>query len=94
MKLGRRTFAAIIPAGAAAVLQAQNPAPEGLPQLSSELVKDWIVKAHQRKIDVMKGLLEREPALLQSSWDWGAGDFESARPSLAAAHSRIERQCS
>ena len=88
MKLGRRTFAAMIPAGAAAVLQAQNPAPEGLPQLSSDLVKDWIVKAHQRKIDVMKGLLEREPALLQSSWDWGAGDFESAIQAAAHTGSR------
>jgi len=88
MKFGRRTFAAMIPAGAAAVLQAQNPAPEGLPQLGADLVKDWIGKAHQRKIDVMKGLLEREPALLQSSWDWGAGDFESAIQAAAHTGSR------
>jgi ankyrin repeat protein len=77
-----------MPAGAVAVLRGQNPAPEGLPQLSAELVKDWIVKAHQRKIDVMKGLLEREPALLQSSWDWGAGDFESAIQAAAHTGSR------
>jgi hypothetical protein len=88
MKLGRRTFGAILPVGAAAVLRAQNAAPEGLPQLSSELVKDWIVKAHQRKIDLMKGLLEREPALLQSSWDWGAGDYESAIQAAAHTGSR------
>ena len=88
MKLGRRTFAAIVPAGAARLLRAQNAAPEGLPQLSSELVKDWIVKAHQRKIDIMKGLLEREPALLQSSWDWGAGDYESAIQAAAHTGSR------
>ena len=88
MKLGRRRFVAIVPAGAAGLLRAQNAAPEGLPQLSSDLVKDWIVKAHQRKIDVMKGLLEREPALLQSSWDWGAGDYESAIQAAAHTGSR------
>jgi ankyrin repeat protein len=86
MKIGRRAFAAMIPA--TVVLQAQTPAPETMPQLGSELVKDWIVKAHQRKIDVMKGLLEREPALLQSAWDWGAGDFESAIQAAAHTGSR------
>jgi hypothetical protein len=88
MKITRRALAAAIPAAATAILQAQTPVPETVPQLSSDLVKDWIVKAHQRKIDVMKGLLEREPALLQSSWDWGAGDFESAIQAAAHTGSR------
>ena len=86
MRIGRRAFAAMIPA--TAILQAQTPAPETAAQLSADLVKDWIVKAHQRKIDVMKSLLEREPALLQSSWDWGAGDFESAIQAAAHTGSR------
>lgn len=86
MKIGRRAFAAMIPA--TAILQAQTAAPETTPPLGSDLVKDWIVKAHQRKIDVMKGLLEREPALLQSSWDWSAGDFESAIQAAAHTGSR------
>ena len=88
MQMTRRAWAAAIPAAVTAVLQAQTPAPETVPQLSSEMVKDWIVKAHQRKIDVMKGLLEREPSLLQSSWDWGAGDFESAIQAAAHTGSR------
>jgi hypothetical protein len=88
MKITRRALAATIPAAATAVLRAQTPAPETVPQLSADLVKDWIAKAHQRKIDVMKGLLEREPALLQSSWDWGAGDFESAIQAAAHTGSR------
>ena len=86
MKIGRRAFAAMIPA--TAILQAQTAAPETVPQLGADLVKDWIVRAHQRKIDVMNGLLEREPALLQSSWDWGAGDFESAIQAAAHTGSR------
>ena len=90
MKLARRAFATAIPAAAAAVLRAQNiaPAPDGLPTLAADLVKDWIAKAHQRKIDVMQALLGREPALLQSSWDWGAGDFESAIQAAAHTGSR------
>ena len=88
MTISRRAFAAAVPS--AALLQAQTPtlASETVAQLSAELVKDWIAKAHQRKIDVMKGLLEREPALLQSSWDWGAGDFESAIQAAAHTGSR------
>jgi hypothetical protein len=88
MQITRRAWAAAIPAAATAVLQAQTPASESVPPLSSDLVKDWIVKAHQRKIDVMKGLLEREPSLLQSSRDWGAGDFESAIQAAAHTGSR------
>ena len=86
MRIGRRAFATMIPA--TAFLQAQTLAPETVPQLSADLLKDWIAKAHQRKIDVMKGLLEREPTLLQSSWDWGAGDFESAIQAAAHTGSR------
>jgi len=88
MKITRRGLAAAFPAAATAMLQAQTAAPEAVPQLGADLVKDWIIKAHQRKIDVMKSLLEREPALLQSSWDWGAGDFESAIQAAAHTGSR------
>jgi hypothetical protein len=88
MTISRRAFAAAVPS--AALLQAQTPtlASETVAQLSAELVKDWIAKAHQRKIDLMEGLLKREPALLQSSWDWGAGDFESAIQAAAHTGSR------
>lgn len=88
MKIGRRAFAAMIPAGALLQAQSNTPAPETAPRLDSDLVKDWIVKAHRRQIEVMKGLLEREPALLQSSWDWGKGDFESAIQAAAHTGSR------
>src|SRR5258708_1842069 len=36
----------------------------------------------------MKALLEREPGLLQSSWDWGNGDWESALQAAAHTGSR------
>ena len=38
-------------------------------QIGSDLVKDWVGKAHQRALDPMKELLKREPGLIQSSWD-------------------------
>ena len=81
-KIARRTFSVLLPGAAANVLFAES-AP-----LNAELVKDWIVKAHRRKLDPMKELLAREPALLQSSWDWGAGDFENAMQAAAHTGSR------
>jgi hypothetical protein len=55
MKLGRRTFAAILPAGATAVLRPQNAAPDGLPQLNSELVKDSISQGADARIKAANG---------------------------------------
>jgi ankyrin repeat protein len=54
------------------------------PQLDLQLVKDWVGKAHQRKIEPMRELLKQSPALIQASYDQGAGDWESALQ--AAAH--------
>ncbi len=50
--------------------------PKGDP-LSAELVKEWVTKAHSDPARV-KELFEQEPRLLNASWDWGGGDFESA----------------
>jgi hypothetical protein len=87
MKIARRAFTAFL-SGAAATLHAQTSAPPAPARLDNDLVKDWIGKAHQRQIDPMKALLQREPALLQSSWDWGAGDWESAIQAAAHTGSR------
>jgi hypothetical protein len=53
------------------------------PPLSSELVQEFVAKAHG-DLDAVKTLLESEPALLNASWDWGAGDWETGLG--AAAH--------
>jgi hypothetical protein len=49
----------------------ERPAP-----LSPELVLDFVRSAH-RDLDRVKELLDKEPNLLNATWDWGKGDFES-----------------
>lgn len=61
------------------VLQAQSSSAKktkGDP-LAPELVKEWVGKAHSDLARV-KELFAQEPRLLNASWDWGGGDFESA----------------
>ena len=53
------------------------------PSLNSELVNEFVNVAHSDFARV-KELLQQEPALLNASWDWGGGDWETALG--AAAH--------
>jgi len=53
------------------------PAPPKPPPLDKELVKDFVIKGHF-DLAGTKALLEKEPGLLNSCWDWGGGDFETA----------------
>ena len=63
---------------AASLVQAQRrPAPDRGPALPDELVKEFLGAAHS-KLDRTKELLAREPGLLNATWDWGGGDFETA----------------
>jgi hypothetical protein len=86
LKILRRTFAAILPT--AGVMFGQGTAPAPSAPIELDLVKDWVGKAHQRQIEPMKELLKRQPGLLQSSWDWGAGDWESGMQAAAHTGSR------
>ena len=45
--------------------------------LDRELVQKFVVAAH-RDVDAVKQLLAAEPHLVNATWDWGAGDFETA----------------
>ena len=56
---------------------------EKKPALEMTLVQEFVGKAHA-DLDSVKELLEREPALINSSWDWGGGDWETGLG--AAAH--------
>ena len=47
------------------------------PQINKLMVQDFVVFAHF-DMDMVKKLLDREPALVNSFMDWGAGDWESA----------------
>jgi hypothetical protein len=53
------------------------------PALESKLVEEFVGNAHGNFARV-KELLEAEPALVNATWDWGGGDFETALG--AAAH--------
>ncbi len=53
------------------------------PAIDADLVGEFILKAHG-DLGVVKGLLEQEPALVNASWDWGGGDWETGLG--AAAH--------
>jgi hypothetical protein len=53
------------------------------PALDPALVEEFVSKAHA-DVDAVQELLEREPALVNASWDWGGGDWETGLG--AAAH--------
>jgi hypothetical protein len=56
---------------------------EKKPALEFTLVQEFVSKAHA-DLDGVQELITREPALINSSWDWGGGDFETGLG--AAAH--------
>ena len=53
------------------------------PAIAATLVQEFVVKAHG-DLDRVTELLAQEPALVNATWDWGGGDFETALG--AAAH--------
>jgi len=53
------------------------------PTIESTLVHEFVAKAHG-DLDRVKEMLAQEPALVNATWDWGGGDFETALG--AAAH--------
>jgi hypothetical protein len=46
------------------------------PQINRLLVQDFVIFAHAN-LDMAKKLLEKEPALLNATMDWGGGDWET-----------------
>ncbi|MEW6086022.1 MAG: ankyrin repeat domain-containing protein [Chloroflexota bacterium] len=53
------------------------------PTLEAKLVQEFVGVAHG-DLNRVKELLAQEPALVNATWDWGGGDFETALG--AAAH--------
>jgi hypothetical protein len=47
------------------------------PQINRTLVQDFVIFAHS-DLEMVKKLLDREPALLNAAMDWGGGDWETA----------------
>ncbi len=46
------------------------------PPIDSELVAEFVLKAHG-DLGVVKQLLEQEPAIVNAARDWGGGDWET-----------------
>jgi hypothetical protein len=46
------------------------------PPIDSELVAEFVLKAHG-DLGIVKQLLEQEPAIVNAAWDWGGGDWET-----------------
>jgi hypothetical protein len=59
-----------------AVAQQQSIPPRP-PALAADLVRNFVQKAHA-DLGATKALLAEQPTLLNATWDWGGGDFESA----------------
>jgi len=55
---------------------------ETKPALESKLVEEFVRVAHADLNRTME-LLAQEPGLVNASWDWGGGDFETALGSAA-----------
>lgn len=47
------------------------------PALDSKLVEEFVGVSHGN-FERVKELLTQEPALVNATWDWGGGDFETA----------------
>lgn len=50
---------------------------ERVPALELDLVQEFVAKAHG-DFERIKEMLAQQPSLVNSTWDWGAGDFETA----------------
>jgi hypothetical protein len=56
---------------------------ERIPALELDLVQEFVAKAHG-DFERVKELLAQQPGLINATWDWGGGDFETGLG--AAAH--------
>ena len=54
----------------------KKPTPERPKQLDSKMVNEFVGKSHGA-FKLVKEMIAKEPLLVNASWDWGNGDFES-----------------
>lgn len=52
------------------------------PAIDAKLVSDFVLAAHS-DLEKVQAMLDAEPGLLNASWDWGGGDFETGLGSAA-----------
>jgi hypothetical protein len=51
--------------------------PDRGPPIENSLVKQFVIAGHGQ-LDKVKEMLATQPALINATWDWGGGDFETA----------------
>ena len=61
--------------------------PDRGPRLDSEMVKEFVIAAHAN-MEKTRQLLEAQPALVNATWDWGGGDWETGLGGAAHMGSR------
>jgi hypothetical protein len=47
------------------------------PRLDADLVRDFVIAAH-RDLDRVRQMLQAQRGLINATWEWGGGDFETA----------------
>jgi hypothetical protein len=80
----RSTLAAAATALLAPRLLGQTPGPASSPrkldkgpQIESERVKEFVGAGHS-DLEKVKAMLAAQPSIVNATWDWGGGDFETA----------------
>ncbi|MCG3118248.1 MAG: hypothetical protein ALAOOOJD_00411 [bacterium] len=79
----RRHFLSLSTIGTVGILLSPQAAFEQTPQqnkppaLPPDLVKEFVIAGHGN-LDRVKEMLAQQPGLLNATWDWGGGDFETA----------------
>jgi ankyrin repeat protein len=78
------TAGALVPNGIAgaqdavpAAPAAQPAVPERPPRLDPDLVREFVIAGHAN-LDRTRELLDQHPTLINATWDWGGGDWETA----------------
>lgn|SRR6185312_6229911 len=51
--------------------------PDRGPRLDADLVREFVIAGHV-DLDKVKAMLAQQPALINATWDWGGGDWETA----------------
>jgi hypothetical protein len=55
----------------------QTKIPDRGPRLDADLVREFVIAGHVN-LDKVKEMLALQPALVNATWDWGGGDWETA----------------
>jgi hypothetical protein len=56
---------------------AKTKIPDRGPRLDDDLVREFVIAGHGN-LDKVKEMLAQQPALINATWDWGGGDWETA----------------